>query len=205
MFCRQCGTDLGTGAKFCRSCGAPVATTSSQGTATIGSATNMSAPAAARARVTAPAPSVINGAQPSASNSPSIAQQTVEMPAFTKPEGAISQTVSQAETVSAPTRRGTGMWLVLVIVVLVAGIAGVLFRGQKPQPAASDTDIQQAIINKFAADPNVSQCAVQVTSEHAVVTLSGSVNKASDRTAADKIALQQPGVKTVVDNLVVGQ
>lgn len=61
----------------------------------------------------------------------------------------------------------------------------------------SDGDIEKALQSKFAADPNLSKCTLEVRSQKGVVTLIGLVNSDADKSAATSMAAQQEGVKQV--------
>jgi BON domain/zinc-ribbon domain len=205
MFCRQCGTEIISGAKFCRSCGAPVAgikapeATQRAAAAMFPANDVVAAPLPATPPVPSPTPRVAASARTATASPGFDLKETVEMPAvpWTAP-------VAVQPVAVAPTRRSAAIWILLVVILLVAVMAAVLFRGRSPQATASDADLQQSIVNKFAADPNLNQRAVEVTAKAGIVTLSGSVNNDSERNTADQIVLRQAGVKTVVDNLVVG-
>jgi hypothetical protein len=96
------------------------------------------------------------------------------------------------------------MWGGIVVVAFVAAAAVVLYlRSSAQQTAVPDTGIERTIRAKFAADPDLSKCTVEARSQNGVVTLTGIVNKSSDRSTAARIVLQQSGVKTVVDNLLL--
>jgi len=79
----------------------------------------------------------------------------------------------------------------------------VFLHSRAQSPAVSDAEIEKSLQAKFTADPDISKCTLEVRSEGGVVTLTGLVNKGSDRTTADNIVRQQAGVKTFVDNLVL--
>jgi len=86
-------------------------------------------------------------------------------------------------------------WVVLAIVLcLSAGCA------RKPDDAKISGDIQ----GKFSQDSGLSTKRLSVQSANGVVTLSGAVDNDAQRDAASRQAASVPGVKEVVNNLVVG-
>jgi hypothetical protein len=96
------------------------------------------------------------------------------------------------------------LWGGIGALIVVAVVAVLLFLHSRAQlPAVSDADIEKSIQAKFAADPDISKCTIEVRSENGVATMTGLVNRPSDRSTASRIAHQQPGVRTVVDNLVL--
>jgi len=88
--------------------------------------------------------------------------------------------------------------------VVVVG-AFLFYRFSTSPQSVSDADIIHSIQTRFAADPDLSKCTVEVKSQNGIVTLTGLVNKESDKTSAATTAGQQPGVKQVnIYGLVVG-
>lgn len=67
----------------------------------------------------------------------------------------------------------------------------------------SDAQVASDVQNKIIADANVPNKQLGVTSDHGVVTLSGTANSDMERTAAANDAGQVQGVKTVVNNIQV--
>src|SRR5580692_4594851 len=70
-------------------------------------------------------------------------------------------------------------------------------------PATSDTSLTAQVQARLFADQNLGGQPIQASAANGVVTLTGSVSSDSARTIASSDAAQVPGVKTVVDNLVV--
>jgi hypothetical protein len=70
-------------------------------------------------------------------------------------------------------------------------------------PASSSDSLNQQVQSRLASDPNLSGQLVQASVADGIVTLSGSVTSDTTRTIVSGDVAQVPGVKTVVDNLVV--
>jgi hypothetical protein len=83
---------------------------------------------------------------------------------------------------------------VLVIMLALGSCA------RKPDDAKMSSEIQ----TKFSQDSGLSAKQLTVQANNGVVTLSGSVDNVAQRDAAGKHAASVPGVKTVVNNLQVG-
>ena len=84
---------------------------------------------------------------------------------------------------------------VLLAFALVAGCS----RG------TSDAQISSNVQQKIASDGNIQSKQINVQSANGVVTLSGTVASDMERASAANDAATVPGVKTVVNNLQVGQ
>ena len=95
------------------------------------------------------------------------------------------------------------MWGGIGLVALVAAVTVILYLRSGHQTPVPDREIEKSIRAKFDVDPDLRKYAVNVKSENGVVTLTGFVDNVSDRSTASLIVLQQPGVKTVVDDLVL--
>lgn len=67
-----------------------------------------------------------------------------------------------------------------------------------------DTKISSDIRARFAQDSGLSTKQLTVQSANGVVTISGNVDNAAQRDAASRQAASEPGVKEIVNNLVVG-
>src|SRR6185369_4664699 len=91
--------------------------------------------------------------------------------------------------------------LALVFVCLLLVLAVAVGCAKK----SSDAQIIGEVATKIQADPNIQVKAIAVQSTDGVVTLSGTVNSDGERTAAASDAAQVAGVRTVVNNLNVGQ
>jgi hypothetical protein len=86
----------------------------------------------------------------------------------------------------------------VVLLALLTGCARFASLGSR-----SDAQVASDVQNKINADANVLNKQVGVTSDHGVVTLSGTANSDMERTAAGNDAGQVEGVKTVVNNIQV--
>jgi len=84
----------------------------------------------------------------------------------------------------------------LLLAFLNAGIG----CSRKP----NDNEISSDIQHKFSQDSGLASKQLSVQSANGVVTLAGNVDNDAQRDAASKQAASVPGVKTVVNNLVVG-
>jgi hypothetical protein len=93
------------------------------------------------------------------------------------------------------------MWVGIGLVVLVAVLTLILYMRFGHQPTVPDAEIEKSIRARLAGDPDLTKCAITVKSEDGIVTLTGLVSNVSDRSAASRIVLEQPGVKTIVDDL----
>ena len=71
--------------------------------------------------------------------------------------------------------------------------------------AASDPGITTAVKSKLAADDTVKAYQIDVDTAEKVVTLSGTVATAAQKTEAGSIARDTTGVTRVVNNLRVGR
>lgn len=70
-----------------------------------------------------------------------------------------------------------------------------------PNDAKAASDIQA----KFAADSGLQDKQLNVQSANGTVTLSGNVDNQAERDAAAKYAATEPGVRTVINNLQIGE
>jgi hyperosmotically inducible protein len=69
--------------------------------------------------------------------------------------------------------------------------------------SAGDTTINTAVKNKLAADPTTSAAKIDVDTSNGVVTLSGKVPTAAEKSEAERIARNTQGVRQVVNNISV--
>ncbi|MGA8073361.1 MAG: BON domain-containing protein [Candidatus Acidiferrales bacterium] len=92
----------------------------------------------------------------------------------------------------------------LAAVVVAAAAAGAYFLydygGNKP---TDDAAVLQKVRASLLDDPSLHGWMIGVASNHGVVTLSGSVGSETDKLNAERIANSQPGVKRVVDLLII--
>ena len=71
--------------------------------------------------------------------------------------------------------------------------------------ATKDAALTAAVKTKFLADTKVSGLKIDVDTSKGVVTLTGTVPTADERTHAVAIAKETDGVKSVVNKLKVGK
>lgn len=197
MFCRQCGNELNPEALFCRRCGTAIRSAES--------------PAGA-SRMTVPAPPPAAAGWPPVSRSSSAAAVVpAPVPGVPRPiavssvgpKSEVRQERSDQISASPKSPRLLLIWAGIGVVALVAAVTLILHLRSVQQATVSDAEIEKSIQAKFAADPDLSKYALTVQSQKGVVTLEGSVNTSSDRSTAGRIVLQQRGVKTLVDDLVL--
>ena len=97
----------------------------------------------------------------------------------------------------------TPLSFVAVLLVLVLGIAvGCNQVGSKPK---ADSQISSEIQSKYNQDSGLQGKNVSVQTANGVVTIDGTVDNQNERDAAARLAASVDGVKTVVNNLQVGQ
>ena len=87
--------------------------------------------------------------------------------------------------------------LIVISAALVISLAGCERR------SASDNTINTAVKNKLAAEPTTSAAKIDVDTSNGVVTLSGKVPTAAEKSEAERIARNTQGVRQVVDNISV--
>jgi osmotically-inducible protein OsmY len=75
----------------------------------------------------------------------------------------------------------------------------------KAGDAAGNAALTAAVKTKFLADTDVSGLRIDVDSNNGVVTLTGTVRTAAEKTKAIAIAKETDGVKSVIDRLKVGR
>jgi len=92
----------------------------------------------------------------------------------------------------------TSPFFSLFLLTIVLGVS--VGCAKKPDDARISSDIQ----NKFSQDSGLSAKQLSVQANNGIVTLSGTVDNTAQRDAAGRQAGSVPGVKTVVNNLVVG-
>ena len=86
---------------------------------------------------------------------------------------------------------------IAISAALVISLAGCERR------SASDTTITTAVKNKLAADPTTSAAKINVDTSNGVVTLSGNVPTAAEKSEAERISRNTQGVTQVVNNISV--
>src|SRR5215470_12143560 len=86
---------------------------------------------------------------------------------------------------------------IVIVAALVISLAGCERR------SASDTTVNTSLKNKLAADPTTSAAKINVDTSNGVVTLSGTVPTAAEKSEAERIARNTQGVTQVVNNINV--
>ena len=86
----------------------------------------------------------------------------------------------------------------IISLSLAAALAGC-----KSAAPADDASLNTQVQAKLFADQNLSGQPIQASVSNGIVTLNGSVSSDSARSSASGDAAQVPGIKTVVNNLVV--
>jgi len=194
MFCRKCGTENRQQAKFCQRCGNALA----------------AAPPQHPPQFRAPAPPTLQPPppppppQPPRSHPQPPPQIVLQpFPAAAAPRSPVaSGPVRQPAQAAQPSKSSAWIWIVIAVVVLTAAAAGAyfLYDGRNP---VDDAAVIQKVRASLFDDPGLHGWMIGVASNHGVVTLSGSVGSEADKLNAERIANAQPGVKRVVDLLII--
>ncbi len=90
--------------------------------------------------------------------------------------------------------------------VLAAGLAaasGVGF-GQDKEATIPDAQVEANVLKALASAPELADQPISTTTVYGTVTLSGSVRDEAARVKAEQLASTTPGVKKVIDELVIG-
>src|SRR5215470_9526345 len=86
---------------------------------------------------------------------------------------------------------------IVIVAALVISLTGCERR------SATDTTVTTTVKNKLAADPTTSAARINVDTSNGVVTLSGAVPTAAEKSEAERIARNTQGVTQVVNNITV--
>jgi len=129
-----------------------------------------------------------------------ISWQTPMLPGTLPKPSSQRQGSGRTTTRSRPTP--VLVWGGIIGCLLVVAVVAVVFL-RSSHPTVPDSQIEQSIRMQFATDPALRQCTIGVKSQDSVVTLAGYINSDSDRPNASRIALQQRGVRRVVDYLAL--
>jgi osmotically-inducible protein OsmY len=76
---------------------------------------------------------------------------------------------------------------------------------EKAQEAIGEAAISAKIMSKMALDDTVKARSIRVSTDHSVVTLSGTVGSTAERDRAIALARETAGVTNVVDHLTVAR
>src|SRR5438477_6890815 len=93
--------------------------------------------------------------------------------------------------------RASSIFVILLAIILTTSTVGC---ARKPD----DTKVSSEIQNKFSQDSGLSSKQLTVKAKDGVVTLEGRVDNDSQRDAAARQAAAVSGVRTVINNLQVG-
>jgi hyperosmotically inducible protein len=93
-------------------------------------------------------------------------------------------------------KRAVHKFVVLLVCLVVAA-------GAACKSGPDDATITGSVKSKMAADTNVSATSINVDTKEGVVTLSGTVDSATEKSQAETIAKGVEGVKSVTNNLTV--
>jgi osmotically-inducible protein OsmY len=82
--------------------------------------------------------------------------------------------------------------------------AAAVDAAEKAAAATSDATITASVKAKLLADPDTAGLKIDVDTTNAVVTLTGTVKSAAEKTEAVKLARETSGVNSVIDRLTIG-
>ncbi len=195
MFCRKCGAENRQEAKFCQRCGNALAGAPPQ------HPPQFRAPAPPPQPPQPPQQPHRSHPQPLPQPSPQIVPHPFAAPPAPRSPVA-SGSARQPAPAAKPSKSSPWIWVVIAAVVLVAAAAGAyfLYDGRNP---VDDAAVQQKVRAGLSDDPGLRGWMIAVASNRGVVRLSGSVGSEADKLNAERIANSQPGVKRVVDLLIV--
>jgi len=195
MFCIECGKQLDKNLKFCTCCGSPVEQVASP---KLASRTKIALHHETLERLPVSKTSPVRVETPAVATLPESVQVQSFSPRVSSGPQELQKTAPRKSI--SPLLIRTGIVLLLLVVLA----AGLYWRSSANQKTL-DKQIEQSIQTKIASDPDLSHCTIAVTSQNGVVTLAGSINRDSDRSAVSRIAGQERGVNQIVDNLVLAQ
>lgn len=92
-------------------------------------------------------------------------------------------------------------WRWLGVTVVAFGLTA---TGYSQQKAVSDAQVEADVLKSLAAVPELADQAIGSSTVYGTVTLSGSVASEALRSKAEQAVANTPGVKKVVDELVIG-
>lgn len=200
MFCSECGKPIEKNQRFCAECGSPIERATTPAEASTG---NETTPSTAQVD-----PSVFGASSSTTKDQPPIASAQLR-----KDTASLQSEPANPSGSPDDTRRRNPMpkinhskvlWSRIAVLSLIVALAGTAFyRFYASQTTVPDVEIARSIQAKYAADPAIRRCTIGVRSENGIVTIAGYVDNAADRSTASNIALQQHGVKTVIDDLLL--
>jgi hyperosmotically inducible protein len=132
-----------------------------------------------------------------------VSKLTIEKTSESTVAKAEDKTGAAAKKTSHATKKGTEK-----TVDAVKGTSGEVAKDTKSVASETgrvltDAEITSAVKTKFMADKTVSAMAINVDTDHGVVTLKGDVKSAAEKQQALKIARETKGVRSVVDQLAI--
>ncbi|MGI4758606.1 MAG: BON domain-containing protein [Janthinobacterium lividum] len=98
-------------------------------------------------------------------------------------------------------QRQIGSRVLPLALAAIFSMSGVAFSQAKP---VTDAKVEADVLKAFAGEARLANQPITTSTVYGVVTLTGSVSNESARDAAEQLASRTPGVKKVVDQLVVG-
>lgn len=101
-------------------------------------------------------------------------------------------------------RKSLFLAVAFAIAISTLGCNSHWWTGQSASPDTSDASAQLDMQNKLASEPSLTGMDIRADVKGGVATLTGSVSSADARTLAGSDASQVPGVRVVVNDLVVG-
>ncbi len=124
-----------------------------------------------------------------------------------KSEGTLSKAEDKTEAAAKKTGHATKTGTEKTVGA-VKGTSGEVAKdtksaAKKTGSVLTDAEITSAVKTKFMADKTVSAMAINVDTDHGVVTLKGDVKSDAEKQQALKIARDTKGVRSVVDQLTV--
>lgn len=102
-------------------------------------------------------------------------------------------------------RKGNFLQYVLIAGLAVGQIAVSQFAFAQDKTATiPDAQVEANVLKALAGAPELADQSISTTTVYGVVTVSGSVRDEASRVKAEQLASTSPGVKKVVDELVIG-
>ena len=100
-------------------------------------------------------------------------------------------------------RKGTNLLAVIILASSAAGTAVAFAAADTNQPAPSDSQISQQVVQKLTREMPDSFVDLHVQTENGVVTLSGRADTATSKIRAEQDVRQVHGVTGVKDDLQI--
>jgi osmotically-inducible protein OsmY len=143
-----------------------------------------------------------------------VSKLTIEKPGPSIADKTVDKTESVAKKTGEATKKGASKTVDATktgaskTADAVKGTSGEVAKdtesvAKKTGRVLSDAEITSSVKTKFMADKTVSAMAINVDTDHGVVTLKGDVKSDAEKQQALKIARDTKGVRSVVDQLTV--